>query len=67
MFQKHPDGHYGVLKLENVSGKKFGKTYWGFALNSNNYQLKIYSGSGSVSDLDVETPTPLSRLGSCSR
>ena len=46
MFQKHPNGDYGVLRLENDASKKFGKTYWGFALNSNNYQLKIYSGSG---------------------
>ena len=41
MFQKHPNGDYGVLRLENDDSKKFGKTYWGFALNSNNYQLKI--------------------------
>ena len=46
MFQKHPNGDFGVLRLENDANKKFGKTYWGFSLNSNNYQLKIYSGSG---------------------
>ena len=46
MFQKHPNGDYGVLRLENDSSKKFGKTYWGFSLNSNNYQLKIACGSG---------------------
>ena len=47
MFQKHPDGGYGVLRLENDSGKKFGHTYWGFALSaSNNYTLTIQSGSG---------------------
>ncbi len=46
MFQKHPDGHYGVLRLENDASKKFGKTYWGFTFNSNNYQLQIACGSG---------------------
>ena len=46
MFQKHPNGDYGVLRLENDASKKFGKTYWGFSLNSNNYQLKIACGSG---------------------
>ena len=46
MFQKHPDGHYGVLRLENSASKKFGKTYWGFVLDSNNYRIKLYSGSG---------------------
>ena len=46
MFQKHPDGDYGVLRLENDASKKFGTTYWGFSFNSNNYQLKIASGSG---------------------
>ena len=30
MFQKHPDGDYGVLRLENDAGKKFGTTYWDF-------------------------------------
>jgi len=45
-FQKHPDGYYGVLRLENDNtGKKFGVTYWGFALSSENmYQLTIASG-----------------------
>ena len=41
MFQKHPDGDYGVLRLENDASKKFGITYWGFAFNSNNYEFKI--------------------------
>ena len=46
MFQKHPDGHYGVLRLENDGSKKFGVTYWGFALSSENmYQLTIASGA----------------------
>ena len=46
MYQKHPDGSFGVLRIENDANKKFGTTYWGFTLHSNNYQLKIYSGSG---------------------
>ena len=47
MFQKHPDGHYGVLRLENDASKKFGVTYWGFAFAAANmYQLTIQSGSG---------------------
>ena len=46
MFQKHPNGDYGVLRLENDASKKFGKTYWGFTFNSNNYQLQIACGSG---------------------
>ena len=46
MFQKSNDGRYGVLRLENDSSKKFGVTYWGFALSSDNYNLTISSGSG---------------------
>ena len=46
MFQKSNDGRYGVLRLEHDSSKKFGVTYWGFALSGNNYGLTIQSGSG---------------------
>ena len=46
MFQKSNDGRYGVLRLEHDSSKKFGVTYWGFALSANNYGLTIQSGSG---------------------
>ena len=46
MFQKSNDGRYGVLRLEHDSSKKFGVTYWGFALSSNNYALTIQSGAG---------------------
>ena len=47
MFQKHPDGHYGVLRLENDPNKTYGHTYWGFALSASNmYQMVIQSGSG---------------------
>ena len=46
MFQKSNDGRYGVLRLEHDSSKKFGVTYWGFALSGNNYALTIQSGPG---------------------
>ena len=46
MFQKSNDGRYGVLRLEHDSSKKFGVTYWGFALSANNYGLTIQSGCG---------------------
>ena len=45
MFQKHPDGYYGVLRVENDATKKFGITYWGFALHTNNYNITLKSGS----------------------
>jgi hypothetical protein len=46
MFQKHPNGDYGILRLENDSSKKFGTTYWSFAFNDNNYKMSINSGCG---------------------
>ena len=47
MFQKHPDGHYGVLRLENDNTKTYGHTYWGFAFAAANmYQMTIQCGSG---------------------
>ena len=53
MFQKSDDGCYGVLRLENDSTKKFGVTYWGFALSHNlvnspatGNELRIQTGSG---------------------
>ena len=47
MFQKHPDGHYGVLRLEHDSSKTYGHTYWGFAFHADNmYRMTIQSGSG---------------------
>ena len=47
MFQKHPDGHYGVLRLENDANKTYGHTYWGFAFAAANmYQMTIQCGSG---------------------
>ena len=47
MFQKHPDGHYGVLRLEHDSAKTYGHTYWGFAFAADNmYRMTIQSGNG---------------------
>ena len=46
MFQKHPNGDYGILRVENDSSKKFGTTYWSFAFNNNNYMMSINSGCG---------------------
>ena len=46
MFQKSNDGRYGVLRLENDSSKKFGVTYWGFALSPDNNKITIGSGCG---------------------
>ena len=40
MFQKHPDGHYGVLRLENDANKTYGHTYWGFAFSAANFLVK---------------------------
>ena len=47
MFQKHPDGHYGVLRLENDNTKTYGHTYWGFGFAAANmYHMTIQCGSG---------------------
>ena len=48
MYQKHPDGDYGILRLENdtaVARKKFGTTFWGFSIDKDQpYKLMIDSG-----------------------
>lgn len=49
MFQKHKDGHFGVLKVENDSTKKYGYTYYCLTLlesASSHWKLYISSGSG---------------------
>ena len=49
MFQKHKDGHFGVLKVENDATKKYGYTYYCFTLEdaaSSNWKLNIMSGTG---------------------
>ncbi len=44
MFQKHPSGDFGILRMENDASKTFGTTYWGFAIDDNNYNMFIRSG-----------------------
>jgi len=44
MFQKHPSGDFSILRMENESGKKFGTTYWAFAIDDNNYNMYVRSG-----------------------
>ena len=44
MFQKHPSGDFSILRMENESGKTFGTTYWGFAIDDNNYNMYVKSG-----------------------
>ena len=44
MFQKHPSGDFSILRMENESGKTFGTTYWGFAIDDNNYNMFVRSG-----------------------
>lgn len=44
MYQKHPSGYYGVLKMVNDNTKTFGTTYYGFGLSSNNYRMFLTSG-----------------------
>ena len=49
MFQKHKDGHFGVLKVENDATKKYGYTYYSFALEqsaSSYWTLHMSHGSG---------------------
>ncbi len=62
-FQKHPDGDYAVLRLENNAAKKFGTTYWGFSLRENSYQMSINSGQGwtYLNKLGTKLPTSISR------
>ena len=49
MFQKHKDGHFGILKVENDPTKKYGYTYYCLTLlesASSHWRLYINSGSG---------------------
>ena len=49
MFQKHKDGHFGVLKVENDATKKYGYTYYSLTLEqsaSSNWNLHVSHGSG---------------------
>ena len=44
MFQKHPSGDFGILRMENESDKNFGTTYWGIGIDDNNYRMYLDSG-----------------------
>ena len=45
-YQKHPQGYYGILKLEHDAAKTFGTTYYGFGMDpANDYQFTITNGS----------------------
>lgn len=45
MYQKHPQGYFGVVKIVNDNTKTFGTTYYGIGLsNSNNYRMYLNSG-----------------------
>ena len=46
MFQKHPNGDYGILRLENDDSKNFGVTYWSFSFRNDNYRMFINNGIG---------------------
>ena len=44
-YQKHPNGFYGIARVEHDASKTFGTTYYGFGMkSSNDYQLTITSG-----------------------
>ena len=44
-YQKHPQGFYGIARVEHDAAKAFGTTYYGFGMDpANDYQLTITSG-----------------------
>ena len=45
-YQKHPQGYYGIAKVEHDAAKAFGTTYYGFGMDpDNDYLLTITNGS----------------------
>tara|TARA_B100001250_G_scaffold26476_1_gene21879 strand:- start:6151 stop:8622 length:2472 start_codon:yes stop_codon:yes gene_type:complete len=52
MYQKHPDGRFGILRLENDTRsatqnavtKDFGITYWGFSMSDQLDRIRINCG-----------------------
>ena len=44
MFQKHPNGDYGILRLENDTSKKFGVTYWCFGFDDDHNYMHVENG-----------------------
>ena len=46
LFQKHPQGYYGVARVEHDAGKTYGTTYYGFGFDpGNDYQMCVTSGT----------------------
>mgnify|MGYP001181224267 CR=1 FL=1 len=46
MYQKHPDGDYCILRLENDANKKFGTTYWSFGFDDDLNYMHVENGIG---------------------
>jgi hypothetical protein len=45
-YQKHPQGYYGLARVEHDGAKAYGTTYYGFGMDpDNDYQMCITSGS----------------------
>ena len=45
-WQKHPQGYYGVVRVEHDAAKAYGTTYYGFGFDPNNdYKMCVTSGS----------------------
>jgi len=46
-YQKHPNGFYGIARVEHDAAKTFGTTYYGFGM-SHTYDYKLTITSGCV-------------------
>ena len=45
-YQKHPQGYYGIAKVEHDAAKTYGTTYYGFGMDpDSDYLLTITNGS----------------------
>ena len=45
-YQKHPNGYYGIARVEHDAAKTYGTTYYGFGMDpDNDYSLTITNGS----------------------
>ena len=45
-YQKHPQGYYGIARVEHDGAKAYGTTYYGFGFDpDNDYQMCITAGS----------------------
>ena len=59
LFQKHPDGDFGVLRMENDANKTFGTTYWAFGLSTVGTVLYLNTGHSwqTLNSLGTNCPT----------